>query len=41
MNVDAHQRQDHFLELDLIDGAQAFMKMRRWDPRACPIDQHE
>ena len=30
MHVDRHQWQDHFLEPDLIDGAQAFMKMRRW-----------
>jgi hypothetical protein len=34
MNVDAHQWQDHFLELDLIDRAQTFMKMR-WRIHMC------
>jgi hypothetical protein len=30
MHVDAHLWQNHLLELDLIDSAQAFMKMRLW-----------
>jgi hypothetical protein len=37
MNVDAHQWQDHFLELDLIDRAQTFMKMALADPHVRPI----
>ena len=37
MNVDAYQRQNHFLKLDLIDGAQTFMKMRRWIHVCSPL----
>jgi len=37
MNVDAHQWQDHFLKLDLIDRAQAFVKMRRWIYVCAPL----
>src|SRR5437763_16751316 len=37
MNVDANQWQNHFLELNLIDGTQALMKMCRWIHVRAPL----
>jgi hypothetical protein len=37
VNVDHHERQNHFLQADLIDGPQTFNKMGRWIDMRAPL----
>jgi len=42
MHIDNDQRQDHFLRVDLINGAKTFDEMRRWiDARSRLTDARE